>query len=126
MILWGLIVTAFLYYGGYFLIGLFLKEVALKEMGAYYLKVLAIGQVISCLEGVGGGYFRGLGKTVLPSASSIISNIIRVPLCIYLASTNLGINGVWWGISLTAMLRGGSAYVFALISILSKQIKSSD
>jgi len=115
MIAWGAVVTIILFFGGYALIGLFLRETHLREMGAFYLKLLAIGQIISSLEGVGSGYFRGIGKTVTPSVSSIVSNLIRVPLCWWLSATALGINGVWWAITLTAMLRGGAVYGFALI-----------
>ena len=114
MISWGCLITLVLYFGGYSLIGLFLKEEHLRVMGAYYLKVLAIGQIISSIEGIGAGYFKGKGKTIPPSISSIISNMIRVPTCWLLAKTALGVNGIWWGVSLTAMLRGGSVYGLAL------------
>ncbi len=126
MFSWGCAITLVLYCGGYYLIGLFLPAEHLKIMGAYYLKVLAIGQIVSSIEGIGSGYFRGKGRTVAPSISSIIANIIRVPLCWLLSQTVIGVNGIWWGVSLTAIMRGGSVYGLALWDLTKsrKQVKS--
>jgi Na+-driven multidrug efflux pump len=105
---------------GYALFSLFLSELEIRAMGAAYLRILVICQIPSCLEAAGSGFFRGLGRTASPSIVSITSNILRVPACYLLASTVLGLHGVWWGITLTAVLRGIVIYGWALIVLLRK------
>jgi Na+-driven multidrug efflux pump len=105
MLVWGILVTLGLYFGGYHLTGLFLKGDPLQTMGAEYLHILALCQTFMCVEGVSAGLFRGCGRTVPPSAVSITSNVIRVPLA-YLLSQQMGLPGVYWAVCLTCMARG--------------------
>jgi Na+-driven multidrug efflux pump len=58
------------------------------------------------LEAVGAGAFKGTGRTVQPALASIISNIIRPVLAFFLASTSLGLYGIWVAVCATAVLRG--------------------
>jgi putative MATE family efflux protein len=118
MSVWGVVVTFALFFFGYFFFSLFLAEHELREMGAVYLKILAVCQIVGCLEAVGAGFYRGSGKTLPPSVMSISTNIIRVPLCYVLASTSLGLNGVWWGIAISAFLRGALIYGGAAVILL--------
>jgi len=120
MLTWGCLVTLLLSFGGYALFSLFLPELELRAMGAVYLKILACCQLPMCLEAVGSGLFRGIGSTVPPSAVSIGSNVLRVPLSYGLASTSLGVFGAWWGLTATAVLRGVVIYGWALITLLYK------
>ncbi|MCL2165421.1 MAG: MATE family efflux transporter [Oscillospiraceae bacterium] len=119
MFAWGCIITFTLYFGGYILFSLFLPEIELRNMGAVYLKVLAFCQLPACLEAVGAGFFRGIGRTIPPSSVSIGSNILRVPVSYWFASM-LGLYGVWWALSATAMLRGVVNYGWALIALFNK------
>ena len=63
------------------------------------------------LEGTCGGTFRGMGKTLPPSVSSISSNLLRPLLC-YVLAQYLGLNGFWIGISLSAALRGAMMFIW--------------
>ncbi|MCL2166524.1 MAG: MATE family efflux transporter, partial [Clostridiales bacterium] len=94
MLVWGAFVMLILFFNGHALYSLFLAEDRLRFMGAAYMRILAVGQIPGSLEGIGGGYFRGTGNTMPSSASSIACNLIRVPLCVWLAATSLGISGV--------------------------------
>ncbi len=105
MLVWGIIVTLGLYFGGYHLTGLFLQGDKLQTMGASYLHILALCQVFMCVEGVSAGMFRGCGNTVPPSAISIISNVVRVPLA-YLLSQQIGLEGIYWAVCITCIGRG--------------------
>ncbi|MDR3052069.1 MAG: MATE family efflux transporter [Oscillospiraceae bacterium] len=116
MVVWGLLVTAGLFFGGRVLFAAFLKEPDILDMGAVYLRILAVCQIFACLESVPAGAFRGQGKTVPPAVVSISANVLRVPLAYGLAATPLGLNGVWWAVTISCMLRGGIVlwwYVFA-------------
>ena len=108
MVVWGITVTALLFFGGRALYLVFIRpeEVQILDGGATYLRILAGCQLFGCLESVSAGAFRGIGKTVPPSVSSISVNILRVPIAYLLSRTPLGLDGVWWGVSLTALLRG--------------------
>jgi Na+-driven multidrug efflux pump len=107
MAVWGAAVTALLFFGGRLLYVVFVPEANIQIMGADYLRILACTQIFSCFEGVTGGAFRGVGKSVPPAVVSIVNNVIRVPLAYALASVpSLGLNGIWWAITITASLRG--------------------
>ncbi len=74
---------------------------------AVYLKILAWSQVFMGLEIVLGGAFSGAGDTVPPMAVSVPFNLARIPLAYLLAGpAGLGINGVWWAISGTSIIKG--------------------
>ena len=75
--------------------------------GAAYLEILAVSQVFMGIEIVLGGAFSGAGDTVPPLAILGPLNAARIPLAYWLAgSAGLGINGVWWAISGTSILKG--------------------
>jgi Na+-driven multidrug efflux pump len=107
MTAWGLFVTAALFFGGRALFAIFLRGENILAMGDIYLKILACCQIFACCEAVAAGAFRGVGKTVPPSVSSTVTNMLRVPMCWLLSQTSLGLNGVWLGITIGAILRGG-------------------
>jgi len=117
MTLWGLLVAVLLYFGGGTLYEIFVpNEPTVIAMGILYLQILAFIQIPACLEGVAAGIFRGMGKTVPPSISSITSNILRVILA-YMAVhfTDLGLTGIWLAVALSAGLRGIWILVWYLI-----------
>ena len=60
-----------------------------------------------CLEITTAGAFYGIGKTMTPSLISIIFTGLRVPVAIILFKPELlGINGVWWSISGSSIIKG--------------------
>jgi len=117
MTFWGFLVAVLLFFGGRTLYGIFVpNEPAVIAMGVFYLQILAFVQIPACLEGVAAGIFRGMGKTVPPSVSSISSNILRVILA-YLAVhfTDLGLTGIWLAVALSAALRGIWVLIWYLV-----------
>ena len=60
-----------------------------------------------CLEITTTGAFFGVGKTMIPSVISTIFTGLRVPAALILASSlALGVDGVWWSISLSSVVKG--------------------
>ncbi len=116
MTVYGVAITLILFFGGKYLFFIFVREPEIIAMGADYLKILAVCQIVACLEGVGSGSFRGTGRTMPPSISSIISNVIRVPLCYCLGQTSLGLNGIFWGVAISAFIRSSVIYVWYYLS----------
>jgi Na+-driven multidrug efflux pump len=104
--LWGAMVTLILAGAGGALFGLFLRDPELVRMGAIFLRVMAVSQVLSCWEASAAGSFRGLGNTLPPSIVTTVSNGLRVPLAYFLAQSGMGVEGIWWGIAAGASLRG--------------------
>ena len=72
-----------------------------------YLKILALSQIFMAAEIVLEGAFAGAGNTIPPMVVSIPGSILRLPLAYYLAFTaGLGINGVWWALTITTWVKG--------------------
>ena len=115
MFVWGIIVTGILYFGGEFLISVFIHDPELIRVGGEYLRILALCQIVGSIESVAAGAFRGTGKTVPPSVASITCNALRVPLAFVLSRTALGLNGVWLGMTIGALARGIFVLVWYLI-----------
>lgn len=124
MSLWGLLVTALIYFGGGLLFSVFLPDAAAIEMGAVYLRILAVCQLPQCLEAVAASTFKGTGRTLPPSVISIASNLLRVALAYWFAGTSLGLVGIWWAIALSASFRGIGGFVWWLLT--SKQLPKTD
>lgn len=86
---------------------IFIPDPAVIPHGAVYLRILGVSQLFMCLEISTGGAFNGLGKTVPPSIVSIIFTGLRVPFAYWLSSEALlGLNGVWWSISMSSVFKG--------------------
>lgn len=112
LILWEVVVILVLVFLGRFLFSLFLSEPPeVVDIGAEYLMVLAGCQLFAAMEGTCGGAFRGMGKTLPPSLTSIASNLLRPFLC-YVLSQRFGLIGIWLGITITASLRGITVFIW--------------
>lgn len=86
---------------------IFIQEQDAIIQGADYLKILGYSQLFMCIEITTAGAFFGVGKTIPPSVIGIVFTGLRIPLAIYLSQASLlGINGVWWAISLTSIFKG--------------------
>ena len=126
MVVWGMIITGVMFFGGRLLYRVFIQagEMQILDGGAVYLRILSVCQLFCCLEAVGSGMFRGIGKTLPSSVSSIGVNLLRVPTAYFLSRTALGLDGVWWGISLVGALRG--MVIFGWYSMYTKKLPHED
>lgn len=117
MLAWGIIVTLILIFLGETLFRLFLQEPHLVALGVRLLKILAVCQISGTLEAAAAGFFRGMGRTIPPSVVSITGNALRVPLAYVLSLTSLGVEGVCWGISIGAIVRGFWIFFWSFAAI---------
>lgn len=91
---------------------IFIDEPAATQGGVNYLKILGYSQISMCIEIISIGMFNGFGETKIPAILSIVFTGARIPLALFLSSTALGVNGVWWAISLSSIVKGALIPVF--------------
>jgi putative MATE family efflux protein len=102
----GLISTAFLTIPHIIASG-FIADPKVIEIASDYLIILALSQTFMAIEIVMGGAFTGAGNTMPPMLISLIGSFARVPLAQYICyDLGVGINGVWWAITLTTVVKG--------------------
>ena len=106
MSLWGLLTTFILIVFPEPIFSIFISEIDVIPLGADYLRILGYSQFFMCIEILTSGSFSAYGKTLPPSLVSIIFTSLRIPMAIFLGSTALGLNGVWWSISLSSVFKG--------------------
>ncbi len=121
----GLFTTCLLIFGARPIFSLFIPEEETIKYGITYLKILGLSQFFMCIEITTAGAFNGIGKTFPPSIEGIIFNGIRIPLAMALSSIpSLGLNGIWWSLSITSMLKG--IVLFSWFALLLKKCPSKD
>lgn len=105
-ILWGIFTTLVLLLLPEFIFQIFITEKDVIPMGVDYLQILAFSQLFMCIESTLAGTLNGLGKTFIPSSVSITLTAARIPMVMVLSSTFLALNGIWWAISISSILKG--------------------
>jgi putative MATE family efflux protein len=87
-------------------------EVEAYTAGGIFLRIDSYSMILMMIEISMQGVFYGIGRTIPPAVISISGNLMRIPLAAVLASTSLGLAGVWWAISITSMLKGIAAVIW--------------
>ena len=116
MLVWGLICTLLLIVFPEFIFQIFIREAEVLPMGVSYLRILGVCQLLIDIR-IATGVFNGLGETRIPSAVSVVSNVLRVPLALLLSATPLKLDGIWWAVTLTCMARGLIITIWNLLYI---------
>lgn len=89
------------------LLSLFTNDAETVRIGMHYVRILAICQLFTGLEGAVGGGFAGAGNTLPPMIVHVAFALVRLPLAWWaVMSLGFGINGIAWTMSLTCVLRG--------------------
>lgn len=101
----GVVVTAAFVIFGEEIFSVFIPEKEAYIAGGEYLFIIGISQLFMMLELTTQGMFNGMGKTSPPAIISVTMNTIRIPLAILMA-TWMGVNGVWWALSITSIIKG--------------------
>ncbi len=89
------------------LMAVFSSDPAVIAAGSSYLRIVAIAQVFMALEIVLQMAMEGAGYSLVPWIPSSILTLARLPLAPVL-SRSLGLAGIWWTISGTAVARGAA------------------
>ena len=94
---------------------IFITEKDVIPLGVDYLRILGVSQLFMSLEITTAGAFSGYGKTVPPSVISIVFTALRIPLALILVHTTLALNGIWWSITVSSILKGVLLFVWFYI-----------
>lgn len=86
--------------------GVFFHEPKALEIAVSYLVIIGFSEAFMCVELMTIGALSGLGKTKLCSIISITVTSMRIPLALLLSRTALGLNGIWWALTLTSVAKG--------------------
>jgi putative MATE family efflux protein len=86
--------------------GVFSSDPAVIKIASDYLIILGLSQIFMGIEITLEGAFTGSGNTVPPMLVSIPGSIARLPLAYFFCFTlDIGINGVWWTLTITSFVK---------------------
>lgn len=106
---WGIFTSLLLIVFPQYIFQIFISEADIIPMGIDYLRILGLSQAFMCLEYAAAGTFNGLGQTLPPSLVSVTLTAMRIPLAFALTPF-LGLNGVWWAITISSFAKGISLF----------------
>jgi putative MATE family efflux protein len=85
----------------------FIDDPVVVEVAVRYLRIVAVSELFLVFEIVLEGAFGGAGDSVPPLVVGGPLSVARVPAAYLLAVTlGWGVDGVWWAISVTTVLKG--------------------
>ena len=109
----GIFNTLLLFFGAKYLFMIFIREPDAISLGVDYLRILGLSQLFMCIEITTSGAFNGIGHTKPAAITSIVFNILRIPMALYFSQmTFLGLNGIWWSISISSVFKGTIVYIW--------------
>lgn len=104
--LWGLLITVLFVFEPNAIAKIFFHEPKAIAIAVSYLVIIGFSEAFMCVELMTVGALSGLGKTHLCSVISIALTSARIPLAILLGGTSLGLDGIWWALASTSMIKG--------------------
>lgn len=115
MAVWGVFTSLLLIFAAAPIFRIFIHEAEALPLGVGYLVILGFSQLFCCVEIMVGGAFSGFGRTLPPSITSIVLTSARIPMAAVLSTTALGLDGVWWSITISSILKGAVLLVWFLL-----------
>lgn len=106
MLIWGMFTTALLFFGAEPIFAVFIHEPDVIAQGASYMRIISVCEMFMCVELMTVGAMSGLGKTMEASVITILLTAMRIPLAMILGNTALGLDGVWWALSVSSIMKG--------------------
>ena len=106
MMLWGSLVALVFIVFPTRISEIFFHEADVIAISVGYLVILGIGEPFMCVELMAIGAISGMSNTKLCSIISIVFTGLRIPLAYALSHTGLGIEGVWWALTVSSIIKG--------------------
>ena len=85
---------------------LFFHEKEALDTAVNYLVIIGFSEVFMSIELMTVGALSGLGRTRLSSTISVILTGSRIPLALILTHAGMGLNGVWWALTISSIVKG--------------------
>ncbi len=85
--------------------GIFTSDPAVIAAASGYLRAIAYTEIFLAVEIVMEGVFSGMGNTMPPTVIGLPLNILRLPAAYYFSGI-FGIDGIWWTIGVSTVLKG--------------------
>lgn len=98
------------------IVKLFIHELTTIEIASNYLRIIAFSQIFSALEMITNGLFTGIGIPKVSAKISILFTVLRIPMALLFIQL-FGINGIWWSITLSSLLKGVVAYLYYKLKV---------
>ena len=106
MTAWGIFTTLALYVFSVPIFRVFIQEADVVIAGSDYLKIIAVSQLFMCIEILTAGAYAGLGKTMFSSIIITVFTVARIPMAVMFSATALGLNGIWWALTVSSVIKG--------------------
>ena len=103
---WGCLIMALFFIFPEPLSEIFFHEAEAIQISVSYFLIIGISEAFMSVELMTIGALSGLGRTRLCSIISIVFTGSRIPFAMALAITPLGLDGIWWAMSLTSVVKG--------------------
>lgn len=119
-ITYGLLISIILIVFSESFISWFVTDPQTIAIGSSYLIIIGTTQIFMCVEMATTGILNGIGSTKTPAIINTSFTLLRLPIALYLTQIlNIGVNGVWYAIALSSILRG----VFITIAFINYKRK---
>ena len=106
MAIWGLLIGVIFILLPVQLSSVFFHEEDVIPVMVNYFIIVGFSQPFMCVELMAIGAISGLGNTKICSTISIIFTGLRIPLAMLLGASSLGLDGIWWALTVTSMAKG--------------------
>lgn len=103
---WGLLIAIVFALFPVPIAGLFFHETEVIHIAKDYLIIIGLSEPFMCVELMTVGAISGLGKTKTASIITIILTAARIPLALLLSYIGLGLNGIWWALTISSIAKG--------------------
>lgn len=104
--LWGMLVALLFLLFPRQISSVFFHEADVVALSVDYLRIIGAGEAFMCLELMAVGAISGMGNTKLCSVITILFTGMRVPLAFLLSQTPLKLNGIWWALTISSVIKG--------------------
>lgn len=115
MTVWGFVTSFILIVFPEPLFRLFITDESALPIGVSYLRIMGYSQLLMCLEISSAGAFQGMGRPLPPAITGILGNLARIPMAMILSATVLGLDGIWWSITISSCAKGLVVFTWFVI-----------
>lgn len=119
--LWGILIGLLFIFLPEQISAIFFHEADVIRIFSDYLIILGFSEALMCVEIVSIGALSGLGDTKLCSMISICLTGARIPVAYLLSRTALALNGIWWALTITSIIKG-IVFFFVFQKVYRKKI----